>query len=311
MKAYYCDHFVLPLPETHRFPITKYSRLRGRIESSGLELELVEPRPADDTLLRRVHDADYVTRTQSGALDKKAVRRMGFPWSPQLVERSRRSVGATVAAAETALGGDGVAVNLAGGTHHAFADRGEGFCVFNDAAVAIRHQQALGRIDRALIVDCDVHQGNGSAAIFRDDPSVFTLSMHGRRNYPFQKETSDLDVELEDGTGDDEYLDGLEAALDRVLPVAGAQLVIYLAGADPFSGDKLGRLGLSKDGLQARDRLVLERCRQAGLPVAVAMAGGYAPAVEDIVDIHFNTVREALRSFSAQAAQAPASIRAP
>ena len=295
MIAFYCDHFVLPLPDGHRFPITKYSRLRERIVESGLGIELREPEPARDEELVRVHDAAYVARVSRGGLDAKSVRRMGFPWSPQLVERSRRSVGASIAACERALGGDGVAVNLAGGTHHAFTDRGEGFCVFNDAAVAIRRQQAAGRIQRALIVDCDVHQGNGSAAIFANDPSVFTLSLHGRRNYPFHKERSDLDVELEDGTGDDEYLDALEAALDRALPVAGAELVVYLAGADPFVGDKLGRLGLSKEGLAARDRTVLERCRAEGLPVAVAMAGGYAPDVEDIVDIHFRTVVEAAR----------------
>lgn len=299
MIAFYCDHFVLPLPDGHRFPIRKYSELRRRIVESGLGIELRQPAPARDEDLARVHDADYVRRATHGALDAKSVRRMGFPWSPQLIERSRRSVGATIAACDRALAGDGVAVNLAGGTHHAFADRGEGFCVFNDAAVAIRRFQASGRIHRALIVDCDVHQGNGSAAIFADDPSVFTLSLHGRRNYPFHKERSDLDVELEDGTDDDAYLDALDAALDRVLPITGAELVIYLAGADPFAGDKLGRLGLTKEGLAARDRMVLERCRDESLPVAVAMAGGYAPDVDDIVDIHFRTVAEAARAAKA------------
>ena len=299
MKAFYCDHFVLPLPDAHRFPISKYQLLRLRVESLLSDVELIEPTPATDEMLARVHDGDYIHRATQGLLTAKQVRRMGFPWSPQLIERSRHSVGATVEACGRVLEGDTVAVNLAGGTHHAFADRGEGFCVFNDAAVAIRHFQHLGRIERALIVDCDVHQGNGTASIFADDPTVYTVSLHGRRNYPFHKEVGDMDVELEDGTEDAPYLDALEAALDRALPVSGADLVIYLAGADPFAGDKLGRLGLTKEGLHRRDTMVLERCHRENLPVVVAMAGGYAPEVYDIVDIHFNTVQVAARLNSA------------
>jgi len=212
------------------------------------------------------------------------------------VERSRRSVGGTVGAARAALE-HGVAVNLAGGTHHAFAERGEGFCVFNDVAVAARALQAEQRAERFLVVDADVHQGNGTAHIFAGDRSVFTLSLHGARNYPFKKERSDLDVPLPDGTGDEDYLASLEAALDRALPNSGAELVFYLAGADPWTGDRLGKLALSKEGLERRDRLVFERC--ADLPIAVVMAGGYAPDVEDIAAIHFTTVCLALERFRA------------
>ena len=317
MKAFYCDHFVLPLPEKHRFPMAKYSRLRRRVETSLPEVELLVPPAADDEALLRAHELQYLRRVVDGKLDPKDVRRMGFPWSHQLVERSRRSVGGTVAACRTAIEETGVAACLAGGTHHAFADRGEGFCVFNDAAVAARSMQAEtaeGRtsVERVLIVDCDVHQGNGTAAIFAQDPSVFTFSIHGRRNYPFHKETSDLDIELEDGTGDAEYLDALDASLDRILSVFGADLVIYLAGADPYEHDRLGRLALTKDGLDRRDRLVLDRCRTEQLPVAVVMAGGYAPEVEDIVDIHFNTIRRAAELHRSRYGSTPeASISSP
>ncbi len=278
--------------------MAKYAQLRHRIETTLPEVELLVPPAIDDKALRRAHDPLYLRRVIDGALDPKDVRRMGFPWSPQLVERSRRSVGGTVAACRVAVEETGIAACLAGGTHHAFADRGEGFCVFNDAAVAARSLQAetaekRASIERVLIVDCDVHQGNGTAAIFARDPSVFTFSIHGRRNYPFHKETSDLDIELEDGTGDAEYLDALDTSLDRILSIFGADLVIYLAGADPYEHDRLGRLALTKEGLDRRDRLVLDRCRDERLPVAVVMAGGYAPEVEDIVDIHFNTIRRA------------------
>ena len=213
------------------------------------------------------------------------VRRIGFPWSPAMVERSRRSAGATIAAARAALD-DGAAVNLAGGTHHAFADRGEGYCVFNDVAVAARLLQHEGRCRRVAVVDCDVHQGNGTAAIFRDDPTVFTFSMHGAKNYPFRKETSDLDVELRDGTDDAAYLAALGGALPAVLARQQPELVFYLAGADPYEGDRLGRLRVSMAGLERRDALVFDACRAAGVPVAVAMSGGYAPDVDDIVAIH-------------------------
>jgi acetoin utilization deacetylase AcuC-like enzyme len=225
-------------------------------------------------------------------LSAEEQRRIGFPWSPQMVERSRRSSGATLAAARAALD-DGVGVNLAGGTHHAFRARGEGYCVFNDSAIAALALQGQGRIRRAVILDCDVHQGNGTAAILAGDPTVFTFSIHGANNFPFDKEASDLDIELPDATGDSVYLDALEKGVCRALSASQPDLAIYLAGADPFEGDRLGRLNLTKPGLAARDRLVFELCRGAGVPVAVAMAGGYARNVEDTVDIHFATVAAA------------------
>ena len=218
------------------------------------------------------------------------VRRIGLPWSPELVERSRRSVGGTISACRAALQ-EGIAVSLSGGTHHAFRERGEGFCIFNDSAVAARVMQAEGRARQIAIVDCDVHQGNGTAGILADDPTIFTFSIHGAKNFPFHKERSDLDVELPDRTGDDAYIEALEAGLRHTLESTHADLVIYLAGADPFAGDTLGRLSLSKAGLAERDRLVFSLCGQAGLPVAVVMAGGYARPIQDTVDIHFQTVR--------------------
>jgi acetoin utilization deacetylase AcuC-like enzyme len=222
-----------------------------------------------------------------------------------MVERSRRSAGATICAARVALaeaGGWGVAVNLAGGTHHAYPDHGEGFCVFNDAAVAIRVLQRDGAIRRAAVIDCDVHQGNGTAAVFASDPSVFTFSIHGARNFPFRKERSSLDVELPDGAGDDAFLAALELHVPRVLAEFRPELAIYLAGADPFHQDRFGRLALTKEGLAERDRLVLGACRDAGVPVAVAMAGGYARDTEDTVDIHVRTIRTAAEMHAVSAA---------
>ncbi len=290
MKAFYSDHFVLPLPEGHKFPMAKYSRLRERILEEGIvAAEDLHEAPAaaiDD--LRLVHDASYIDAVVSGTVPHDIQRRIGFPWSPQMVERSRRSVGATIAASSVALD-DGVSANLAGGTHHAFADRGEGFCVFNDVAVAARVLQRDGHAYRIAIVDLDVHQGNGTAAIFRGDDTVFTFSMHGDKNFPFKKEISDLDVALADGTGDDEYLGLLRRHLHDVLNRHQPDFVFYLAGADPYEGDRLGRLKLTIDGLLARDRIVLDACRDARLPVAVSMSGGYATDVDAIVSIHTNS----------------------
>lgn len=292
MQLFYSDHFVLPLPEGHRFPMRKYALLRQRVVESGLFApdDLRVPDAATDDQLRLAHAADYIARLTAGQLTEREIRRIGFPWSPGMVERSRRSVGGTIAACRAALA-DGFAANLAGGTHHAGPDHGEGFCVFNDAAVAARVMQAEGRVRRIAIVDCDVHQGNGTAAILAGDNSIYTFSIHAEKNFPFRKFPSDLDIGLDSGTGDAEYLAVLEEALWRVLAQAGADLVIYLAGADPYVGDRLGHLALSKAGLLARDRLVLESCRREGLPVAIAMAGGYAPDLDDIADIHFNTIR--------------------
>lgn len=298
MRAFYSDHFVLPLPPDHKFPMAKYARLRQRLMADGIldPASLHEaPLAARDELLL-VHTADYVDAVFDGALPREVQRRIGFPWSPEMVERSRRSVGASIAAARAART-DGCAVNLAGGTHHSFADRGEGFCVFNDVAVAARVLQrdasAHGGTPRIAVVDLDVHQGNGTAAIFQDDPSVFTFSMHGAHNFPFRKEVSDLDVALEDGTADAEYLSLLERHLPDVLTRQRPAIVFYLAGADPYEGDRLGRLKLTIDGLRTRDEIVLTRCRAAGVPVAISMSGGYATDIDAIVTIHANTIRTA------------------
>lgn len=291
MKAFYCDQFVLPLPEGHRFPMEKYRRLREEVVARGLvePEDLLIPEAATDEQILRVHDPDYLRRVASGTLERSEIRRIGFPWSPAMVERSRRSAGGTIAACREALR-SGAAVNLAGGTHHAFRDRGEGYCVFNDAAIASRALQAEGRVGRVVILDTDVHQGNGTAAIFKDDPAVFTFSIHGRHNFPFHKERSDLDVELDDGTTDEEYLAALSAGLDRALEAARADLAIFVSGADPHEGDRLGRLSVSRAGLLARDRMVFARCDRAGLPVAVVMAGGYGKDVRETVEVHLQTV---------------------
>ena len=312
MKAFYSDTFVLPLPEQHRFPMAKYRRLRERLTEDRImdaaDLHVPDPVAWED--LRLAHDDAYLDAVASGTLTSDAQRRIGFPWSPMMVERSRRSVGATLAAARVALGSEarrrhpsdgpgtlqrGLSANLAGGTHHAFRDHGEGYCVFNDVAVAARVLMREGVIRRAMVIDCDVHQGNGTAAIFSGDPAMFTLSFHGEKNYPFRKEVSDCDVTFADGTGNDEYLAALEKHVPRLLDEQLPDLVFYLAGADPYEGDRLGRLKLTIEGLRLRDRLVFEQCAARTLPVAIAMSGGYAPDVEAIVQIHVNTIVEAIR----------------
>ncbi|HEX2205785.1 MAG TPA: histone deacetylase [Longimicrobium sp.] len=279
----------------------KYRRVRERCLEEGILSpdDLEEPPAATWEELGLVHDADYLAAVRVGALPPLAQRRIGFPWSAEMVERSRRSSGATIAAArvaldETAARGWGVAANLAGGTHHAYPGHGEGFCVFNDAPVAIRVLQREGSIGRAAVLDCDVHQGNGTAAVFARDPSVFTFSIHGAKNFPFRKERSTLDVELPDGAGDDAFLAALELHLPHLLDDFRPDLVIYLAGADPWREDRFGRLGMSKEGLLERDRLVLGLCRERGLPTAITMAGGYARDTEDTVDIHVATIRTAV-----------------
>jgi acetoin utilization deacetylase AcuC-like enzyme len=298
MHVWSSARYTFPLPAGHRFPIGKYELLRDRVVSDGLVPadRVHEPARASADALRRVHTDDYVGRLTDGRLTPGELRRIGFPWSDALVERSYRAVGGTCEAARAALEA-GVAMNLAGGTHHAFADRGEGFCVFNDVAVAIRMLQDEGCIRRAAVVDLDVHQGNGTHEIFARDPSVFTFSMHGGRNYPFAKVAGCVDVELEDGTDDEEYLARLASMLPRVLSAAQPDLVVYLAGADPYVGDRLGRLGMSLDGLTRRDAMVLNACREVGIAVAITMAGGYGRDIEDTVQAHLNTVRVA-RSFA-------------
>ena len=292
MKLFYTDHFVLPLPEGHRFPMRKYRLLRERLLCSGrfYEKDFLIPPAATDAQLLRAHEPDYLRRVLSGELSAAELREIGFPWSPEMVERSRRSSGATLAAARAALAGSGCAVNLAGGTHHAQAGKGSGFCVFNDAAVAARALQVEDGLGQIAVIDCDVHQGDGTAAIFEGDASVFTFSIHGEKNFPARKQRSDLDIGLPDDSGDDAYLVALDGALSHVFEQVQPGLVIYLAGADPYAGDRLGRLALTKAGLLERDRRVLEACRVAHVPVAIAMAGGYADVIEDIVDIHTATV---------------------
>lgn len=299
MKAFYSDTFVLPLPDGHRFPMAKYRRLREELLAQQVidEADLVVPEPARWQDIRLAHTDDYVDAVATGSLSLESQRRIGFPWSPQMVERSRRSVGATLAAARQVLvRGAVVSANLAGGTHHAFSDHGAGYCVFNDVAVTARVLLRDGLLRRATVVDCDVHQGDGTAAIFRDDPGVFTMSLHGAGNFPFRKEVGDLDITFADGTGDGEYLAALEKHVPAVLDDTAPDLVFYLAGADPYEGDRLGRLALSIDGLRQRDQFVFAQCRSRAIPVVVTMAGGYCPDVEAIVAIHVNTIREAVRS---------------
>ncbi|MCC6218688.1 MAG: histone deacetylase, partial [Aquabacterium sp.] len=284
MQAFYADHFVLPLPDGHRFPMAKYEMLRDQITAHLPSVRLQQAEPADDAALALVHDPAYIDAVRHGTLSAAQQREIGFPWSPGMNERARRSVGATVQACRAALSGEGVAANLAGGTHHAYADKGSGFCVFNDAAVAARLMQIerlRAGIDppsrplQVAIIDLDVHQGNGSARIFQNDPSVFTLSLHGARNFPFRKEPSDCDIDLPDGCTDAPYLAALEQGLTEVERRCEPGLVIYLAGADPHEGDRLGRLRLSDAGMAARDQRVFDWAWQRQLPVAMAMAGGY------------------------------------
>jgi acetoin utilization deacetylase AcuC-like enzyme len=284
--------YSFPLPEGHRFPISKYALLRDRVIEEGIvEVEqLHDPAPVSREDLLLVHTADYIDRFTTGQLSVDEERRLGFPWSPALVERSYRAAGGTLEAAAYAVA-HGIAMNLAGGTHHAFPSHGEGFCVFNDTAIAIRALQRDGRIRRALVVDLDVHQGNGTHAIFSGDESVFTFSMHGGKNYPFHKVAGCVDIELHDGTNDDEYLDQLFHTLPTAIAKSRADLVVYLAGADPHENDRLGRLALTFDGLARRDAFVLEQVREVGLPVAVTVAGGYGRSIDDTVRVHATTAR--------------------
>lgn len=305
MKIFYTDTFTIPIPENHSFPKNKYTLLRKRI----IEAQLVQPgdmrvpRPAADEDILRAHDPIYLNRLQKGKLTTKEVRRVGLPWSPEMVLRARYSVGATIEACRSALN-ERIAVNLGGGTHHAFGDHGQGYCYLNDSVIAARVLQAEGLVKNVLIIDCDVHQGNGTAAILKNDPTIFTFSIHGKNNFPFHKEISDLDIELEDGTDDAAYLAALEKGMKASLDACDANLVIYLAGADPYRNDRFGRLSLTKDGLASRDQVVLRHLNQSRLPVAITMAGGYARQVRDAVDIHFQTVSTAVEFYRWQELQA-------
>ncbi|MEL7498392.1 MAG: histone deacetylase [Planctomycetota bacterium] len=312
MDIFYSDTFELPLPEKHRFPMSKYRLLRERIMATAKfsAAALKIPEPATDRQLQLVHDSDYVQRVVNGELSKLEIRRIGFPWSRGLVERSRRSVGASISAARSALT-QRASVNLAGGTHHAFVDAGQGYCVFNDAAVAAKVLKAEGKIENTLVVDLDVHQGNGTAAIAKTDASLFSFSMHCEKNYPFRKTTSDIDISLPENTGDAEYLAALRSTLQTIERRFTADLVVFLAGADPFEGDRLGHLRLTKLGLKQRDQIVFDFCDRHQIPIAIAMSGGYAPDVNDIVDIHFQTVDLALEFHGANNNSGSAEFRQP
>ncbi len=292
MKIFYTDHFTFPLRGREHFPIEKYALLRQHVSAAGIIKPegWCVPAPAKDEEILRVHEKSYFDRVVSGKLTRKEVLRIGLPWSRALVVRCRRSCGATIEACRNALT-DGISLSLAGGSHHAFPDRGEGYCLFNDCAVAARALQFEGPVKRVLIIDCDVHQGNGTAAVFRDDPTVFTFSIHGERNFPFHKEESDLDIPLKDNTGDKAYLAALDAGLKRSLKKARADFAIYIAGADPYVDDRYGRLSLSQAGLAERDRMVFQHLGESGLPVAVTMGGGYARKILETVRIQLQTVR--------------------
>ena len=299
LKLFYSDTFELPLPDRHRFPMSKYRLLRERIlqDSIASQCELSLPAAATNEQLSRVHSQEYVEAICAGNLSNVEIRRIGFPWSLAMVERSRRSTGASIEAGFSALE-DGVAGNLAGGTHHAFKENGQGFCVFNDVCVAARAMQGEGRVKKVLVVDCDVHQGNGTSSIARGDASLFSFSMHCEKNYPFQKTDGDCDIPLPVGTTDTLYLEKLETELKNVFDLFLPDFVFYLAGADPYTKDRLGLLDLSKDGLATRDRIVMSLCHEKGVPIAFAMAGGYAPEISDIVDIHLQTVKIAVESWA-------------
>jgi len=303
-RIYYSPYYYADIGEGHVFPIRKFELVRDKLlEEMTLDPEeILEPEPAAVEDLHLVHTEDYIYRLQNGELTAKEVRKLGLPWSRSLVRRSLHAISGTINAALHCLT-SGIASNLAGGTHHAYPDRGEGFCVLNDVAVAIRVLQRDGLAGRFLIVDLDVHQGDGTAFIFRDSPDVFTFSMHGAKNYPLFKQTSSLDIELPDKTGDDEYLATLDQALERVR-IHDPDVIFYLAGADPYEKDKLGRLGVSIDGLRRRDEMVLRYAKEMGVPIVTTMSGGYAADIDDTVEIHCNTIRAVKTVFGDRAAAA-------
>ncbi len=288
MKAFAHDLYTYPLPPGHRFPLAKYRLVREGAAAVGVAV--ADTRVASRSELLLAHSEPYLDRVEAGAFARREELALGLPWSPGLVERARRSVGATLEAAEEALTAD-VAANVGGGTHHAFSDAGRGFCVFNDVVVAVRSLRGAGRIRRALIVDLDVHQGDGTHAAFLADPDTFTFSVNGFRNYPFRRVPGDLELDLDDGAADDRYLDGLARLLPQAIARARADVCFYLAGADPYEGDRLGRLALSIQGLSERDRLVRNALARAGVPVCVTLAGGYANPIEDTVRINLTTLR--------------------
>lgn len=297
LRLYYCDHYEIPLPPGHRFPIRKYRLLRDVLTAHG-GFQFVAAPCAEPEIIALVHDEEYVQRFLQGRLDDAVIRRIGFPWSQGLVKRTLASVGGTLAAAGDALD-CGIGGGLAGGTHHAFRSEGAGFCVFNDIAVAIAALRTQRKIVRAAVVDLDVHQGDGTAKIFENDPAVMTLSVHGRNNFPFRKQTSTLDIDLPDGTTDADYLARLPAVIDHALAFR-PDIVFYQSGVDALAEDKLGRLSLTHAGLKARDELVLDACRTNGVPCVITLGGGYAEPVELTVEAHSNTFRTAAHLFTEQ-----------
>ncbi len=290
-KLFYSPYYYAEIGENHVFPIRKFELVKDLLLKEGTlhDEEIVAPEPAKVEDLLLVHTKDYISRLVSGDLTQKEIRKLGLPWSESLVRRSFHAISGTITAAQFALQ-DGISSNLAGGTHHAFPDRGEGFCVLNDVAVAIRVLQRENLAQRFLIVDCDVHQGNGTAFIFQDSPEVFTFSIHGAKNYPLFKEVSTLDIELPDQTADAEFLETLEQALPRIF-THDPDIIFYLGGADPYQNDKLGRLALTIEGLRKRDEIVLEFAKSKDVPIVTTMSGGYAADIKDTVEIHANTIR--------------------
>lgn len=302
MRVFYTPRYYADIGDGHIFPIRKFELVRDRLLAEGTlrPEELIEPNPASFEDVRQVHTEDYVSRLCAGTLKDSELRRIGLPWSQSLVQRSFFAVGGTIGAAHSALD-NGLGSNLAGGTHHAFADRGEGFCVLNDVAVAIQVLRRDGLIRRPAVIDCDVHQGNGTATIFANDTDVFTFSMHGAKNYPLFKVQSTLDIDLPDGTSDESYLQTLAHHLPLVFQ-HDPDILFYLAGADPYTGDKLGRLAVSIEGLRSRDELVLEECYQREIPAVTVMSGGYGEKISDTVEIHCNTIRIAKKIFESREA---------
>jgi acetoin utilization deacetylase AcuC-like enzyme len=292
MFVLYHPDYVVDIGPQHRFPMRKYGLVYERLRAEGTlaGVQVLQPEPVAVEDLWLVHTRDYVARFLAGQMSAQEMRVLGFPWSAALAQRARLATQGTITASRLAWQ-HGLAANLAGGSHHAFADHGEGFSVFNDIAVAIRVLQRDGGLQRAAVIDCDVHQGNGTATIFAHDPGVFTCSLHGEKNYPFRKAQSSLDIALPDATDDTAYMAALQTHVPAILRRFRPQMVWYLAGVDPYSGDTLGRLALTLHGLRQRDAYVLTTCYQAGIPLVTTMGGGYAPQIDDIVEAHCNTVR--------------------
>jgi acetoin utilization deacetylase AcuC-like enzyme len=298
VRLFYCDHLEIPLPAGHRFPIRKYRLLRDLLSADGV-FTFERPRLADVDTICLAHDRAYVESFIAGTIDPKAMRRIGFPWSEGLVQRTLASAGGTLAAAADALRG-GFGGTLAGGTHHAFRAEGSGFCVFNDVAIVVHFLRAKEKARRFAVVDLDVHQGDGTAAFFENDPDMLTLSLHGANNFPFRKRRSTIDVDLRDGTGDPEYLRALESVLPRVWEFQ-AEMIFYLSGVDALKSDVLGRLALTADGLSARDRMVIEGVHARGIPLVITLGGGYSDPIELTAEAHANTFRVAAEVFGRSA----------